>query len=297
MSGLDLMFHLDLVDHDEGKEQKKNESERFCQVVRSSLKKRNLSSMVSEERSLGGESNNPAKREPARSDSIKPIVDVHQISIIFENVGNIRERGRNVNLLAKRRRRVPAEETKQRQGVVERSRCIDYFIELLGEITHPRGYRISSWVSNNAVDSTLRQRKTRTKNQNIIRASQLAASDQNDPCQVSEINEKSSSDVEDPWTMLFALFASSFREIRRKRKIQAYPTNVEVLMLGTTEGTISAAGKRNTKSGVPGVLSSRRLVPAFHQRLADREPVLFSLWAGRRLFHGGSARRTEEVEG
>lgn len=35
---------------------------------------------------------------------------------------------------------------KKRLGVIERSRCIDYFIELPAEITHPRRYRISSWV-------------------------------------------------------------------------------------------------------------------------------------------------------
>lgn len=34
----------------------------------------------------------------------------------------------------------------KRLGVIERSRCIDYFIELPAEITHPRRYRISSWV-------------------------------------------------------------------------------------------------------------------------------------------------------
>lgn len=35
----------------------------------------------------------------------------------------------------------------EEQEVIERSRCIDYFIKLFSEITHPHRYRISLWVA------------------------------------------------------------------------------------------------------------------------------------------------------
>lgn len=44
----------------------------------------------------------------------------------------------------------------EEQEVIERSRCIDYFIELFSEITHPHRYRISSWVATINIRTSLR---------------------------------------------------------------------------------------------------------------------------------------------